>query len=123
MIAKKLKALKLKLKSANKEVFGRVEDKKKIALQNLAHWDVVRTQRSLTQLELERKVDEVEEFKKWALLEEIMWRHKSREVWLKEGDRNTRFFHKMANAHKRHNDIVSLKIKGAWVNEGQDLQN
>ena len=77
VIAEKLKALKLKLKSWNKEVFGRVEDRTKIALQNLAHWDALEAQRSLTQLELERKTDEIE-FKKWALLEEIMWRQKSR---------------------------------------------
>ena len=51
-----------------------------------------------------------------------MWRQKSREVWVKEGDRNTRFFHNMANAHRRHNDNVSLKITGACVNKGQDLQ-
>ena len=51
-----------------------------------------------------------------------MRRKKSREVWLKEGDRNTRFFHKMVNTHKRHYDIVSLKVNGAWVNEGQDLK-
>ena len=50
-----------------------------------------------------------------------MWRQKSREVWLK-GDRNTRFFHKMPYTHRRHNDIVSLKINWAWVNEGQDLK-
>ena len=51
-----------------------------------------------------------------------MWRQKSREVWLKEGGRNSRFFHKMANTHRRHNDIVSLKINKAWVNEGLDLK-
>ncbi|RVW46812.1 hypothetical protein CK203_075677 [Vitis vinifera] len=44
-----------------------------------------------------------ENFKKWALLEKISWRHKSREVWLREGDRNTSFFHKMANAQRRRN--------------------
>ena len=42
-----------------------------------------------------------------------MWRQKSREVQLKEGNRNTRFFQKMTNTYKRHNDIVSLKIN--WV--------
>ena len=51
-----------------------------------------------------------------------MWRQKSREVWLKEGDRNTRYYHKMVNAHRRHNDIVSLKTNRAWVNEDQDLK-
>ena len=40
---------------------------------------------------------------KWVLREEISWRQKSREVWLKEGDYNTSFFHRIANAHRIRN--------------------
>ena len=43
-------------------------------------------------------------------------------MWLKEGDTNTGFFHKMANCHRWHNDVKSIKIDGVWVGEGQGLQ-
>ena len=51
-----------------------------------------------------------EEFKKWVDLEEVSWRQKSRETWLKEGDRNTRFFQRMANSNRRRNSIRNISI-------------
>ena len=121
-MAEKLKALKIKLKWWNKEVFGRVETRKNQALKNMVQWDSIGVGRPLTQLELDRKTVELEEFKRWALIEEIMWRQKSREIWLKEGDRYTKFFRKMANSHIKHNQMIGLKIDGVWHLDGQDLQ-
>ena len=63
------------------------------------------------------------EFQKWALKEETSWRQKSREVWLKESDKNTIFFfHKMANAHKKRNFLAKVKINGAWLTEEADIK-
>lgn len=45
-------------------------------------------------------------------LEEISWRQKSRCLRLQHGDKNTIFFHKMANAHKRNNHIHKLEANG-----------
>ena len=64
-----------------------------------------------------------EDFKKWALLEKISWRQKSREVWLREGDRNTSFFHKMANAQRRRNLLSRVKINGSWLTEENEVRN
>ncbi|RVW48943.1 Transposon TX1 uncharacterized 149 kDa protein [Vitis vinifera] len=55
-------------------------------------------------------------------MEETSWRQKSRELWLREGDKNTGYFHKMANAHKRVNSMVKIKINGAWVSEDRDIK-
>jgi len=37
--------------------------------------------------------------------EEIKWRIKSRQLWLKEGDKNTAYFHKQATARRIRNNV------------------
>ena len=52
-------------------------------------------------------------------MEKTSWRQKSREMWLKEGDRNTKFFQRMANSHMRRNCIDRIRIEGEWQH-GED---
>ena len=47
----------------------------------------------LTVADKERKIEIKAEIESLAALEEISWRQKSRALFLKEGDNNTRFFH------------------------------
>ena len=102
-MAKKMKALKLILRSWNKEVLGKVETKKQSAWNLVDFWDKEENAHSLTMEEEEARKEARETYKKWVLLEEASWRQKSREIWLKEEDKNTMFFHQMANAHRMRN--------------------
>eukprot|EP00253_Pinus_taeda_P004596 PITA_04596 len=40
--------------------------------------------------------------------EETKWRVKSRKLWLKEGDKNTTYFHKQATARKTRNNVSAI---------------
>ena len=113
MLAAKLKALKPLLRDWNRLDFGKVEVNKTLALNQVDFCDKVELTLPLTVHELEARREANEGFKKWVFLEEILWRQKSRKVWLSEGDRNTSFFHKMANAHRRRNMMFRVKINGS----------
>ncbi|KAJ9705360.1 hypothetical protein PVL29_003414 [Vitis rotundifolia] len=120
--AKKLKALKAILKSWNKDVFGKMGVNKRLALDKVVFWDSQEKLRPLSMGELEARKEAKGDFKKWALMEEVSWRQKSREVWLREGDRNTGFFHKIANSHRRRNCLSKIKINGTWLTEEQEIK-
>ncbi|RVW29925.1 LINE-1 retrotransposable element ORF2 protein [Vitis vinifera] len=121
-VASKLKFLKDKIKSWNRDVFGRLEVNKNLALQQVEFWDRVESDRSLTERESELKTEAKEAFKNWVLLEETHWRQSSRELWLREGDKNTGFFHRMANAHRRNNSMDKIKINGRWLEEEREVR-
>lgn len=58
-----------------------------------------------------------DEFHRLLRMEEISWHKKSRMTWLKEGDRNTKFFHKIATWRHSNNSMYRLKEKGEWVHD------
>ncbi|KAK2422548.1 hypothetical protein QL285_033075 [Trifolium repens] len=55
--------------------------------------------------------------------EETVWRQRSRAMWLKEGDKNTKFFHSKANQRKKVNEIKRLKdVHGCWWHGEENVE-
>ena len=102
-------------------MFGRLEDNKAAALQLVDHWDLVESERRLSEETISKK-EAKESYAKWASLEETHWRQHSRELWLREEDRNTCYFHRMAAAHRRINHMDRIKINGVWLTEEKDVR-
>ncbi|XP_030939916.1 uncharacterized protein LOC115964808 [Quercus lobata] len=91
VLACKLKALKSDLKHWNKHVFGDVAFRKKSLLTELLDIDMREG------------------------------RQKSKALFIKEGDNNTRFFHRIANSHRRTNQIRGVEVDGVLFEEESDI--
>ena len=79
-------------------------------------------EKSLTEEELACKKEAKEGYAKCVELEETHWRRVSRELWLKEGDRNTGYFHRMASAYRRANFMDKIKINGVRLLGEQEVR-
>ena len=58
-----------------------------------------------------------------ASLEEISWRQKSRALYVKEGDNNTRFFHRLANSHRNASQIKRIEVDGVLYEDEPDVRS
>ncbi|KAF5472901.1 hypothetical protein F2P56_009564 [Juglans regia] len=112
IFANKLKALKIDLKEWNKQSFGDIRENKNIKWLEIQELDRLQEVRPLSEEEQLQRTVLVVNLERIILQEEMSWRQKSRALWLREGDRSTKFFHSIANSHRRNNNIEVLKIEG-----------
>ncbi|KAL0001322.1 hypothetical protein SO802_015103 [Lithocarpus litseifolius] len=104
-VLRKIDTCGMKLSRWSKECFGNIkhelEKKKKL----LSQAERRAVQGGGTDLLLQLR----KEIKSLMDKEERMWRQRSRALYLKEGDRNTRFFHYRATQRKHRNSISGIK--------------
>lgn len=57
------------------------------------------------------------EFQLLTIKDEIFCKQRARIRWLKEGDRNTKFFHQSVSIHRNINGIHGIMADGVWIND------
>jgi hypothetical protein len=73
---------------------------------------------SMEILKLTKEMDEL------LYREEIAWLQRSRITWLREGDQNTKFFHRQASKRQKKNKIRKLKRSdGSWTMDTRETEN
>ena len=64
------------------------------------------------------------ELNDWLEREELKWHQKSRELWLKKGDKNSKFFYLSTLVHKRINLISEIQFdNGFWVHSREEISS
>ena len=118
-LAKKLDATKRDPKRWNKSCFGNSRERIKELEQKIAQIQSLEATKENLELEalLNLELDE------WLAREDLKWKQKSREIWIREGERNTRFFHLSTLIRRRRNCIQEIKLEdGSCINDGEDIQ-
>ncbi|KAL8143024.1 hypothetical protein V2J09_016056 [Rumex salicifolius] len=117
-----LKDLQTKIKVWNIRVFGDNSLRKSRIIDEIASVQAdLGTGPSDSLLALERSLQD--ELGQILNQEELLWKQKSRESWLRDGDRNTSYFHLSTLIQRRYNRVSALKNNfGVWISDPEDLE-
>jgi len=115
VLAKKLLFLKRRLKEWNKEVFGHLESKLAEFVVKIKAFDEKEQQLALSlgdrlvRLQMKRELPNVRS------QIDLFWRQRAKQHWMEDGDRNTKFFHRVASMRRRFNAIDKIVVEGSYI--------
>ena len=65
-----------------------------------------------------------EEIHTFSEQESLWWQQRSKELWLKDGDRNTKYFHASATQKKKRSRIEKIMdVRGCMWDREEDIEN
>eukprot|EP00253_Pinus_taeda_P009145 PITA_09145 len=119
----KLRHLKQAIKAWNKSIFGNILDEKKNLEQSMCALQQTIITEGRTE-ELANKENSLwMELENRRLQEEILWKQKSRIRWLKEGEKNTKFFHLSTIQRRMQNNIAFINNdQGDQIEKHEDME-
>eukprot|EP00253_Pinus_taeda_P025525 PITA_25525 len=120
LLHKRLKHIKQKLKEWNQKEFGNIFTSKKIV-----EIKILELNQALIKNGFDKDTnDQAEKYhQEWERLckqEGFFWKQKSRVLWLKEGEHNTKFFHRSTIVNITHNGISLIKDENGQIHQARE---
>lgn len=123
LLQKRLKHIKLQLKDWNKNEYGNIFEEKKSIEDKIEELNQTLITEGFDIVRSDQATKYHQTWEKLCKQEEIFWRQKSRVQWLKEGERNNRFFHKSTMVNRAHNKIALIKDgEGNLLNSHEEIE-
>ncbi|XP_071923146.1 uncharacterized protein [Coffea arabica] len=122
VLAAKLRSVKAALRTWSHEVFGDIFDSVKVAedraLNAKLSYDIDPFEANLVALR-----EAQDQLWRSQGVEHMFWQQKSRIKWLKDGDRNSRYFHSVVAKHRQRSVIHRIKSSdGEWLESTTDIE-
>ncbi|KAJ3687618.1 hypothetical protein LUZ61_016782 [Rhynchospora tenuis] len=83
--------------------------------------DLLEEYRNLSDIEFDLRISLREHAFNLIQIQEEKWKTRSGAVWLRLGDKNTKYFHAMANFRRLNNSITSLQLEDRLINSQSEL--
>ncbi|XP_016185231.1 uncharacterized protein LOC107626855 [Arachis ipaensis] len=119
----KLKLIKKNISKWNKKVFGNIDDKIRRLESEIAKVEVLLEGNIKAEINLSRKKVLVGLLDIWYKQKGEYWKQMSREKYIKEVDKNTRYFHTMATIRSRKKQIREIKIGNRHFKDPRRIKN
>jgi len=117
----KLRIFKRSLKSWAKTIKTQTS-KRKEALKELGHHQSALEEVDITHELLTREAKLQKTYHQACREEEEYWRQKSRSLWLQAGDKNTRYFHQQAEAHKHFKTVNEIHFQDQEIKDFEGIK-
>ncbi len=100
--------------------FYSISKTKKAIMDEILQLDILEKQHDLTPSQFEQRKLLKTHLKSVLVDEEVLWKARARQQWIKEGDGNTKFFHAVANGRRRANSIHEVVDEGRTLSREDD---
>jgi len=121
VLSQKLKALKLKLKDWNHNIFGNVHALVKEAENKLAAiQELLDTHGMVEELLEQQKLAHIN-FEDALNKEEAFWQERAKTNWHLEGDSNTTYFHRIAKIKSKTKPITAIRVEDDIINDPEQI--
>lgn len=116
-VKEKLKRVKDELKKWNRESFGNIDNKVDKLKQEIHELDMIDDAFGIEEDEIVKRKESTANLFRSLNQRNNLYAQKAKIRWLNEGDVNSSFFHRAVNFRRKKNEILGLKLNGAWTED------